>query len=64
VASKDWKDDLDRDFPEVGSITAKMVDDVRAQCHRLRGSVRLMMGLLESTEDHERRRQQMRAMPL
>ncbi len=50
---QDWKNLIDKPFPDIGPIT----DDIREQTtkyiHRIRGSVRIALGRFFTDEEYE-----------
>ncbi len=55
ISNKDWTKVVDVDFPRI-DITKKMKARLLYQSLNLRGSVRLMVGKLSTTEEIEERR--------
>ena len=56
MSTSDWRQLIDTDFPRIGPASQSMRLAAREHAHRLRGSVRLMMGKLRIAKDLERRR--------
>jgi hypothetical protein len=66
MAGKNEKelDVMERDFPEVKEVTLEMQEALFRQGRLVRGSVRLMLGRLSTTEELEERRRVARNKPL
>jgi len=56
MSTSDWRQLIDSDFPRIGAASDSMRLAGEEHAHRLRGSVRLMMGKLRTAKDLERRR--------
>lgn len=60
----DWKDLIDRDFPEFGEVTEETVNQMQQDAMRYGGSARVAMGRVWTTEAYEERRKRVHSTPL
>ena len=61
---RNWVEVVDEPFPRVDRVTVQMQEAVFKQARVLRGSVRLMLGRLPTSEEIEDRRLQALGNPL
>lgn len=64
MAAKNWIDVVDESFPKVDKVTVRMRNAALRQRRLLRGSVRLSLGRLSTSEEIEARRHQALSKPL
>ncbi|GMV93132.1 MAG: hypothetical protein AMXMBFR82_29100 [Candidatus Hydrogenedentota bacterium] len=63
-SSSDWKGLIDVDLPEIGPVTTDVVKKAHGLSDRIRGSVRLALGLIWTDKDYEEYRNKVLKRPL
>ena len=58
MSTNDWRQLIDTDFPRIGPASEAMRLSAQKNAHRLRGSVRSMMGKLRNESNLEQRRKE------
>ena len=61
---KEWRDVVDKKFPRIEEVTLEMQEAAFRQVRLMRGSARLMLGRVSTTEEIEERRAQALETPL
>jgi hypothetical protein len=60
----DWREVIDKDFPEMGEVTPETLEEIEREGHRYRGGVRLSTKRVWTDAEYEERRRKVLAEPL